>query len=73
MIVELVVKMDVSFCEDTPDPVKGEPLYDRVLASVKEAVNAALDYATGDGYKHDMEDELSLFPRDVSVLRVDGE
>jgi hypothetical protein len=66
MLVEVKVMVNVKFQdEDLGDPAKGDPLEQRIVDSVSEALEEALERQEAEGYNHDMEDELSL-----AVIRV---
>jgi hypothetical protein len=65
MLVKVEVVMNVEFCEGEADPKPGDPLEDRVLDSVSEAVENALRHIQGDGFSHDMESILSVMVESV--------
>jgi hypothetical protein len=45
---------------DLGDPRPGDPLFDRVLGSVAQAVDNALEHAFESGFCHDLENILHL-------------
>jgi hypothetical protein len=66
MKVKIEVVLDVEFCEeDLGDPKPGDPIEDRILDSVQEAVSNALHAAQANGFSHDLEDELSVMVSNV--------
>jgi hypothetical protein len=64
--VLVTVEMETAWCdEDLGHPKPGDPLFDRVLGAVAQAVDNALEHAFESGFNHDLENVLSL-----SVVRV---
>lgn len=63
MKVCVKVMVDVDWCdEDLGTPKEGDPLSDRVEATIEEAVMNALYYARDNGFDHDMEEVVSILP-----------
>lgn len=61
MKVKVVVMLNVDWQdEDLGTPKEGDPLEERIEASVKEAVWTALWMGRDNGFDHDMEDLISI-------------
>ena len=61
MKVQVNFTVDVDWCDEDLGPVRrGDPLADRIEASVAEAITNALAHAQGEGHVHDMQAVISI-------------
>jgi anti-sigma regulatory factor (Ser/Thr protein kinase) len=71
MKLQVRFTVDVDWCDEDLGPVKkGDPLADRIEASVAEAITNAIAYAQGEGHKHDMEDKISILADSEVVAKL---
>ena len=69
MIVEIQVEIEL-IDEDAGDPEIGDPLSDRMMSSVREAITNSLQHSYEEGFSHEMEDITAISFDGVSVKRI---
>lgn len=70
MIVHIHVRLDVSVCETVDRPLLQDR--ERVIRSVRSAVEEALRSQENDGFTHELEDRLSLHVEEVTARGLRG-
>ncbi len=71
MKVEVTVTLTIELCDDDlGDPVKGDPLEQRMINSAAEAVSNALARSEQYGFAHDLESLTSVLVDAVTVKAI---
>jgi len=81
MKLQFTIQVEAESVNGLPDPVVGDPLEALMMNSVRQAVDNALTYAQQEGFRHPMEEIISVMVMDVepavrvynTLQRVDAE